>query len=299
MSTGSLRPWDAAQGAQGFGRSYTVAEEKARTNVHYELPADLFITVTGGRWNTYSCNLWDGARDQTESQEAKLDLMAELMQLRRGQRVLDVGSGWGGPIVYLAQRYGITGVGISPSSTQQAYGARRAREAGVDVAVHRAHWSEYEDGQLFDAIYTDEAIVHFHDLEAFFAKARRMLKPGGVFLNKELHWVDRTAAASTRSKVLINNSFGETGNYRLIHEELSMLDRTGFAIERIQQIDLEHYRRTLDCWVENMHASREALEASVGAETYRRFHTYYRILRRGTLARSMTLDCVLARAPSE
>src|SRR3712207_3410092 len=87
-------------------QSYSIAEDQLRTNLHYEQPPAFFYHITGGEWNVYSCNLWDDATTDTESQSAKLDLMAQSMQLQPGQRILDVGCGWAGPLVYLCKQYG-------------------------------------------------------------------------------------------------------------------------------------------------------------------------------------------------
>ena len=290
------RPWNVEEGSAGFGRTLSTAEDIARTNIHYDQPAEFFATVTGGEWNTYSCNFWEPAATETQSQERKLDRVGELLRLKPGMRVVDVGCGWGGPIVYLAKRFGIQGVGITPSANQQTFGQRRADRHGVDVTIRQGHWREFEATQPFDAVMTDEVIVHFNDLRGFFERMRRLLKPDGLMLNKELHFTSSRAAMPTRAMVLINESFGQTGNYRTLHAELRLLDEAGFELERIQQIDLWHYEKTLECWVANMHKNRARLESLVGRETYARFQTYYRILRRGCAARLMTLDIVVARS---
>src|SRR5437870_4671264 len=75
-------------------QALTTEEDKERTNVHYEQPPRFFTAFTGGEWNTYSCNLWDHATSVTESQEAKLDLLARHMELEPGMRIMDVGCGW-------------------------------------------------------------------------------------------------------------------------------------------------------------------------------------------------------------
>jgi cyclopropane-fatty-acyl-phospholipid synthase len=289
------RPWNVEEGSAGFGRALSTADDITRTNIHYDQPAEFFATVTGGEWNTYSCNLWEPAANETQTQERKLDRVGELLRLKPGMWVLDVGCGWGGPIVYLAKRFGIQGVGITPSANQQTFAQRRADRHGVDVTIHQGHWREFEASQLFDAVMTDEVIVHFNDLRGFFERMRRLLKPDGVMLNKELHFTSSRAAIPTRAMVLINESFGQTGNYRTLHDELRLLDEAGFELERLQQIDLWHYEKTLECWVANMQRNRVRLESLVGRETYARFHTYYRILRRGCAARLMTLDIVVAR----
>jgi cyclopropane-fatty-acyl-phospholipid synthase len=289
--------WDVADHQDGFWRSYSTDEDKDRINSHYDRPAEFFITLTGGEWNVYSCNLWESARTDTESQEHKLDLLAEMLDLRPGERVLDVGCGWGGPLVYLAKRYGVNGTGITPSPRQAEYANRRASAYGVPVAFYVQHWREVEENASFDAIYSDEVIVHFSDLGGFFAKARDLLKPGGRMLNKELHFASSRFMQVTRGMVFINKLAGETGHYRMLHDELSLLDRAGFDILRIEQMALPNYQRTLDGWLANIRESQHQLEALVGADDVRHFRTYLKVSRKSHGGPSMTLDLVLARSP--
>src|SRR5207245_4016618 len=98
---------------------YSTNEDQERTNVHYEQPPEFFVLFTGGEWNVYSCNLWDGAEDDTQSQEMKLDMMARFMELESGKRILDVGCGWAGPLVYLCQKCSVEGLGLTISPTQK------------------------------------------------------------------------------------------------------------------------------------------------------------------------------------
>ena len=112
-------------------RPLTVEEDRQRTNTHYEQPVEFFTTLTGGEWNVYSANLWTGSQSQTESQERKLDILAEMMELRPGMRIMDVGCGWGGPLTYLSTKYGVQGVGLTLSSVQ------KARGRGADRSVRR------------------------------------------------------------------------------------------------------------------------------------------------------------------
>src|SRR5437016_4810369 len=98
---------------------------------HYETPPEFFTLLCGGRWHTYSCNLYDGTDDVTTAQEAQLDLLARLMRLQSGQRILEVGCGWGGPLSYLTLRYNCYGVGIAPSGPQIQYCRERAAREGA------------------------------------------------------------------------------------------------------------------------------------------------------------------------
>jgi cyclopropane-fatty-acyl-phospholipid synthase len=286
------------EGWRGYPQAATAQEDIERTNAHYDLPPEFFLTLTGGRWNCYSCNLWDGATTETESQERKLDFLAELMQLRPGQRVLDVGCGWGGPLVYLAKRYAVRGVGLMLSAPQLTYAQERARSERVDVDFRVCHWRDFEDGEPFDAVYTDEVIVHFQDQLGYFQKVRTLLRERGVMLSKEAHFASGRYFRPTAAGVVVSDIFEESGSYGLLHDELALVDRAGFALERTVSIPIRNYRKTLEAWQANLTRSRDRLEDLVGPEQYRRYLRYLRIGSRIVAGPWMTLDVVLARAPA-
>lgn len=293
---------------QQFYQSYSPEEDKDRTNVHYEMPVAFFYAVTGGNWNVYSANIWneDVATDSiaaavTASQAAKLDRMAAHMALKPGMRILDVGCGWGGPLTYLCKTYGVTGVGLTLSPTQKIAAEERAAKEGVaeSVAIIESHWQEYagEEGS-FDAVCTDEVIVHFNDLGGFFEKAHSLLRPGGRMVNKELHFTHARYAEMTRGLSLINELYGSTGNYRTLGEELTLANGAGFDVLAIDQIPLGHYRRTMENWVSNMWNDRARLEEMVGKEYFRKFRAYLRMCLHIFHGETMTLDIIVSRKPS-
>jgi cyclopropane-fatty-acyl-phospholipid synthase len=281
---------------RGYPQPATVEEDTERTNAHYDLPPEFFLKLTGGHWNCYSCNLWDGAATETESQERKLDLLADLMELRPGQRVLDVGCGWGGPLVYLAKRYGVRGVGLMLSTPQLTYAQQRARSERVDVDFRVCHWRDFEDGEPFDAVYTDEVIVHFQDLLAYFKRVRRFLGERGAMLNKEAHFASRRFFRPTAAGLVVSDIFEESGSYGLLHDELALVDQAGFALERTVSIPIRNYKKTLEAWQANLTRSRGRLEELVGPQQYRRYLRYLRVGSRIVAGPWMTLDVVLARA---
>jgi len=284
---------------QQFYQSYSAAEDKERTNVHYEQPVEFFYAVTGGRWNVYSSNVYDGATTNTEAQEAKLDRMAAHMGLKPGSRILDVGCGWGGPLTYLCKKYGAVGVGLTLSSSQKKAAEARAAREGVTIEIHEMHWRDFVDtGGGFDAVYTDEVIVHFNDLGGFFVKAFEVLRPGGVMVNKELHYTHPRYSEMTRGLSLINEIYGSTGNYRPLAEELKLANDAGFEVQRIDQIPLVHYRQTMEDWVSNMWNARAQLEEMVGREYFRRFRAYLKMCLQIFRGKTMTLDIIVSRKPT-
>jgi cyclopropane-fatty-acyl-phospholipid synthase len=291
----SSQEWTGAAPEQELFQSYSKEEYKARTNLHYEQPPEFFFPILGGEWQIYSCNLWEHATNDTESQAEKMDLFARLMNLRPGQRILDVGCGWGGPLVYLCKTYGLTGVGLNLSPTQRRVAQQRAADYGVDVQIVECNWEDFTDDQGFDAVYTDEAIVHFTHLGQFFGKVHSLLRPGGCMLNKECHFTNsRYNRELTRANVFNHEIFGLTGGYRTLADELTLVDQNNFEVRAIHQIDLEHYRRTADRWLSNMYEHRAELQALVGEEYYRQFRAYLKLVRRTFSGTKMTLDAILS-----
>lgn len=275
-------------------QSYSVDEDKERTNVHYEQPVEFFNLITGGEWNVYSCNIWDTATNDTESQEAKLDLLAQLMDLKPGMRILDVGCGWGGPMVYLSKKYGVQAVGLTLSAKQKKFVEERIAKQGVDAQVIECHWENYEDERGFDAVYTDEVIVHFNRLGDYFKKVYSLLNSGGRMLNKELHFTHPQYSKMTRAMSFINEIYGSTGNYRTLADELALANQAGFDAQRIVQLPLSNYLKTIDRWTGNMREHKAQLEELVGHEYYRRFLTYLKIIRHIFMTSTMTIDIIVS-----
>ena len=260
---------------------YTTDEDIRRINAHYEQPAEFFQLVTGGRWNVYSCNIWDEGATLTKSQEAKLDLLAGFMHLEPGQKILDVGCGWGGPLVYLSKKYGVSGMGITVAPAQKRAAERLVADERVDVQIVESHWRDFSTATSFDAVYTDEVIVHFYDLGDFFSKVRGLLKVNGLMVNKDLHFSHRKYGRDLqRATSFVNEIYGATGNYRTLAEELALVDEAGFDLRGVHQIPLLHYRKTMDAWLSNMEFHRARLQTLVGPAYFERFRKYLRIARR-------------------
>ena len=279
-----------------FHQSYSPEEDKERTNVHYEQPVEFFYTLTGGKWNVYSCNWWDpDTTDETVSQEAKLDIFASLMHLKPGQRILDVGCGWGGPLTYLCTKYNLRGVGLTLSPKQKAAAEARVAHYGADIKIVESHWQEYNDDEGFDAVYTDEVIVHFNALGDFFNKVNSLLHEGGWMLNKELHNVHPEYGKINRTTARVNAIYGFTGNYRSLGEELALANNAGFEVQQIVQFPRAHYLKTATSWITNMENNRGYLTELVGADYYKQFLVYLKIVYRMFSGEKLTIDTIVSR----
>lgn len=262
-----------------FYQAYSVAEDSARAAYHYEQDAEFYFTQTGGKWNVYSCLLWEPGFDITQAQEKKLDKMAELMRLQPGKHILDVGCGWGGPLVYLCEKYGVTGHGIAVSPKQIAAARERAARHGVPATFEVVNWQNLPEVETYDAIYSDEVIVHFYDLGGFYKKCYQLLKPGGMNVHKELHLTRTKYSQTGPLSQHVLKVFADTVNYVTLHRELELADESGLELDQVVQIPMDpHYFQSLDAWMKNIFDARDRLK-TLAPNFYTDFRGYLKAVR--------------------
>lgn len=259
-------------------QQYSLEDEIERLAYHYDVPCDFFAIITGGKWHTYSGSVFSPGDSMTKAQERKLDIFARLMQLKPGMKILDVGSGWGGPLVYLCHQYGVQGVGITVTEKQISFSEDRARHYGVNAQFYLSHWETFEHPTLFDAIFTDEVVVHFNDLSGFFKKCATLLQPDGLVVNKELHLTHgKFKDWSDPLGVHVNKVYGFTGNYRLLQEEIDCAQQGGFSLREKVDIPMEHYHHTVQHhWIKNLIDNRDILIDMTSEQHVRDFYKYLR-----------------------
>lgn len=146
---------------------------------HYDISTDLYKAMLDRRL-IYSCGYWRDAENLDQAQEAKLDLIARKLGLRMGQRVLDIGCGWGGAAAYFAEAYGVSVVGVTISRSQAEYGRKACAGLPVEIRLQ-----DYRDlNETFDHIVSIGMFEHVgpKNYRSFMESARRCLRPGGLML---------------------------------------------------------------------------------------------------------------------
>ncbi len=159
---------------QGRSRAHQVGEH------HYDRGNDLFEAMLDAHM-VYSCGYWRRADTLEKAQAAKLDLICRKIGVEAGDRVLDVGCGWGGFLQYVAEEYGARGVGVTVSKEQARLA--RARCEGMSVEIRLEDYRDLQ-GESFDHVVSVGMFEHVgpKNYETFFDVVRRCLKPGGLFL---------------------------------------------------------------------------------------------------------------------
>ncbi len=246
MST--ARKWtllrDRFLNRQSRSRAFIVGEQ------HYDRGNDLFRVMLDRRM-TYTCGYWKNAATLDEAQEAKLDLVCRKLDLQPGQRVLDIGCGWGSFVQYAAERYGVSAVGVTVSKEQAAL----ARElcAGLPVEIRLQDYREVDE--RFDHVVSLGMFEHVgpRNYRTFFRTADRCLEDDGLLL---LHTVgNRHSDRST-------DPFTE--RYLFPNSVIPSIRQIGDATERLFVMEDWHnfgedYDPTLMAWNRNFEAGWEAL----------------------------------------
>ncbi len=233
---------------------------------HYDLGNDLYQAMLGKRL-VYSCGYWRQAQDLDAAQEAKLDLVCRKLGLQPGQRVLDIGCGWGEALKFAAERYGVTGVGVTISAEQAAFA--RERCAGLPVAIRMQDYREVDE--RFDAVFSIGMFEHVGDknYRSFFEVARRCLAPQGLLL---LH--------SIGSNVSRHRTDPWIARYIFPNSMLPSAAQVARAFEGLFVLEDWHnfgtdYDRTLQAWRANVEAAWPRLDARRYDERFRRMWRFY------------------------
>lgn len=232
---------------------------------HYDIGNDVFEAMLDPSMS-YSCGYWAHADNLAEAQQHKLRLSCEKLQLEPGQRLLDIGCGWGGLARFAAQEYGVEVTGITISKEQKAFAEERCR--GLPVTIELADYREI-DGR-YDRIISIGMFEHVgpKNYRDYFDVAKRLLTDDGLFL---LHTIGHHRTCSTSDDWMDKYIFP---NGRL--PSASTITR---AIEPHFVIDDWHnfgqdYDRTLLAWRDNFDAAWPRLSARHDERFYRMW-TYY------------------------
>jgi cyclopropane-fatty-acyl-phospholipid synthase len=253
---------------------HTLAQDSRQIQFHYDVSDDFYsLWLDAGR--VYSCAYFrEPGMNLQQAQEAKLDHICRKLMLRKGERFLDVGAGWGGLLLWAAEHYGAQAHGITLSKNQHAYVERLIGERGLRnrVTIERRDYRELPEDMPYDKIASVGMFEHVGraQLPSYFAKIQRLLKPGGLVMNHGI-----TAGGTANHQ--LGSGMGDFmeryifpgGELLHVSHVLRVMSEQG-----LETVDMEnlrpHYARTLWAWSDRLesslrHAREVASEAVVRA----------------------------------
>ncbi|HEY5093764.1 MAG TPA: cyclopropane-fatty-acyl-phospholipid synthase family protein [Candidatus Eremiobacteraceae bacterium] len=273
------------QAARLTGRRHSRERDRAAVEYHYNVSNEFYSLWLDGNM-TYSCAYFRSPSDSLDAaQLQKYDLIARKLRVGAGERVLDIGCGWGGLIRFLAREYGAQAVGITLSSRQAEYARQRVAREGLEkaCAVELLDYRDLSTLGAFDKIASVGMVEHVGsgNLAAYFNSAHGVLAPGGLFLNHGI--VSQTPVPTGLRGVIARIVPARSGfieRYVFPESDLLRLDVASAAAERagFELLDAEnlrpHYQRTLQHWVRRLEDNQTEARRIVGDETYNTWRLY-------------------------
>jgi cyclopropane-fatty-acyl-phospholipid synthase len=262
------------------GRRHSLMRDKRAVTYHYDVGNDFFALFLDESM-TYSCGIWSrGAETLEEAQETKRELVCTKLALKEGERVLDVGCGWGSFAVHAAERYGVHVTGITLSEPQAAGARERAKQAGVSDRVD-IRVMDYRElaGERFDAIASIGMVEHVGAamIDDYAATLARLLEPGGRLLN---HGITRLRFGEPEAGPFSERYvFPDAAPLHLSRVQAAF-EKTGFETLHVEGFRMD-YARTLREWLRRLDANHEEGLRLAGPERMRVWAVYLRAARRG------------------
>jgi cyclopropane-fatty-acyl-phospholipid synthase len=234
-------------------------------NLHYQLGNDLYTKMLGPSM-AYSCGYWKNAKNLTEAQYAKFDLIARKLYLKPGMTLLDIGCGWGGFSKYVAEKYKVKVVAITLSENQAAYTKELCKSLNVEVRVQ-----DYRDvKEKFDRVVEIGMFEHVgpKNYREFMKICHNALNDNGMLM---LHTIGSNATHATTDPWIEKYIF--PGGH------LPSIAQVGESIENLFIMEDWHnfgpdYDKTLMAWFKNFDAAWPSLKNSY-PETFYRMFKYY------------------------
>ncbi|GBE22822.1 cyclopropane-fatty-acyl-phospholipid synthase [bacterium BMS3Bbin01] len=257
------------------GRLHSKRRDSASVTAHYDTGNDFFRQFLDPGM-VYSCGAFlDQGEPLEMAQRRKIDLICRKLQLRSGQRLLDIGCGWGALAIHAAQHYDVDVMGVTLSRPQVELATAAAADAGVGNRV-TFEVLDYRDVKgRFDAIASVGMFEHVGkaELAKYFARVRDMLEPGGTFLNHGIVTRDRQRRRSRVRPSFIDTYVFPDSELVTVDDVIRQAEAAGFELRDAESLRTS-YALTLRHWIHNLETNSEAAMDAADETTYRIWRLY-------------------------
>ena len=257
------------------GAQHSVQRDRKAVTYHYNVSNGFYQTWLDKRM-VYSCAYFSTPDDDLDTaQQRKLDYICRKLRLKPGQKLLDIGCGWGGLILHAAQHYGVEAVGITLSQPQAEEANQRIAAAGLAHCC-RAELRDYRHleacGQ-FDRVVSVGMVEHVgrEHLPEYFGQAWKALRPGGVFLS---HGIGDTAMRPLKKgEGFIRKYVFPDSDLPPLASIVQAAEEARFEVRDVENLR-EHYAMTLRHWVHRLEKNKREALTHVDETAYRLWRVY-------------------------
>ena len=257
------------------GDRHSVERDRQAVIYHYDV-SNVFYALWLDRRMVYSCAYFTTPEDDLDvAQERKLDYICRKLRLKAGDRLLDIGCGWGGLVIHATQRYGVEALGITLSEPQFELANARIAKAGLSdrCRVELRDYRDLDAPEAYSKMVSIGMVEHVGEarLPEYFEQAWKLLRPGGVFLNHGI--ADLPEAPVKTGPTFVRTYVFPDGDLPSIHTVLEAAEACRFEVRDVESLR-EHYVLTLKHWVRRLEACREEALQEVDAATFRVWRLY-------------------------
>jgi cyclopropane-fatty-acyl-phospholipid synthase len=252
------------------GHQHSIERDRQAVTYHYNVSNNFYQLWLDQRM-VYSCGYFQTPQDSLDqAQERKLDYICKKLRLQPGQKVLDIGCGWGGLVIHAARFYNVDITGVTLSEPQAELANQRIKEAGLigQCRVEMRDYRELNSAEAYDALVSVGMFEHVGAalLPTYFDLAYRLLKPGGVFMN---HGIACRAIDLPRHGPSFSDAYVfPDGELVPINVTLQAAEQAGFEARDVESLR-EHYMLTLRNWVKRLEEHHADALEFVDEPTYR------------------------------
>ncbi|MYX27745.1 methyltransferase domain-containing protein [Streptomyces sp. SID8381] len=240
------------------GHLHTRRTDRRAISHHYDVGNDFYGLVLGPSM-VYSCAYWPAPEPDAALEQAqydKLELISRKLALKPGQRLLDVGCGWGSMAIHAAREHGVSVVGVTLSQEQAVYARKRVADEGLTdkVEIRVQDYRDVTDGP-YDAISSIGMAEHVGAARylEYASDLHALLKPGGRLLNHQIGRRPQRDESAYHVDEFIDAYVFPDGELAPVGTTVTQLERAGFEVRDVESIR-EHYALTLRRWVANLEA---------------------------------------------
>ena len=262
--------------AQRFSRQHTRHSDRQAIAFHYDVSND-FYALWLDTERVYSCAYFKTPEDTLdEAQRNKLEHICRKLRLQPGERLLDIGCGWGALICWSARHHGVRAHGVTLSQAQHDFAQQRIIDEGLQslVTVELRDYRDLQGEAVYDKVASVGMFEHvgLANMPTYLAAVERVLRPGGLFLNHGITH-DEEGWNHTVATEFINRYVFPDGEFDCVSNIQLGMERAGFEIQDVEALR-RHYALTLRHWVQRLEANRAAALCEVDEPSYRVWRLY-------------------------
>jgi cyclopropane-fatty-acyl-phospholipid synthase len=257
------------------GQQHSLKRDRDAIRFHYDVSND-FYRLWLDPWMAYSCAYFTHRDESLDTAQVnKFDHICRKLDLKPGDRLLDIGCGWGGLLIHAATHFGVEGEGITISQKQSELAQKRIYDAGLQdrVFVRIQDYRELKERECYDAIVSVGMVEHVgkSKLAAYFDQASRLLKPGGLFLN---HGIGTgPIPLPDQSGSFIQQYVFPDSNLLPICQTLEYAEACQLEVRDVESLR-EHYALTLRHWIQRLERHHQDALQFVDETAYRIWTLY-------------------------